>query len=472
MESFIFNSVRRFKILPSFFVFLFLSASGFAQDLPQILQVFEKNPETIEDVEELIKHHWHEKALRSLNQFPIDDEKVLLLKGKALIGLHRYDEALVVLDHLLQKPPSRKIEKEGLFQKGKALSRQQRYSEAIQVFRQTIEKERRSRKQTRLMWMTFKTALEAKHYKTGISLLEDLRSPQVHWWRGWCHYRLGDDGKALTEWKKISKNSGFYPRAVFWEALIAEKREDKKGAEHNFQLLVQKYPFHYYGYLSLFQLYPEGTKAETVMTETWKAKRNGLDGEFFPEKLPPQDLQTVFKIAEQNHLDPYLVLALIKQESHFRGDAVSGSGAIGLMQIMPRTALRLSQNGNARRFRFEKLLDAKTNISLGTLYLKQLHHLFADNVPYVLAAYNAGEEATSRWLKVLPEETLLHFVEEIPYAQTQEYTQKVLSNYWTYYWLKNQEIPKRMPVTSFKRETPSPTVSCVPTERNDPSCPQ
>ncbi|MBI4124890.1 MAG: lytic transglycosylase domain-containing protein, partial [Deltaproteobacteria bacterium] len=151
--------------------------------------------------------------------------------------------------------------------------------------------------------------------------------------------------------------------------------------------------------------------------------------------------QVIWPEAKRNRLDPYFVLALIKQESSFKERAVSRSGAMGLMQIIPQTALRLAAATRQKDFAWEKMFAPGRNVKLGTFYLKSLSQLFDGQLPLMIAAYNAGEEAVSRWQVLRKKDSLLFFIEEIPYDQTQNYVQKVLANHWIYFWLYKGKLP-------------------------------
>lgn len=108
-------------------------------------------------------------------------------------------------------------------------------------------------------------------------------------------------------------------------------------------------------------------------------------------------------------VDPVLAKAVIQVESNFNPDVVSHKGARGLMQLMP---------GTARRFGVEKVHDPEENIRGGVEYLSILQKMFKGNLQLVLAAYNAGEGAVSRY-RGIP-----------PYQETQTYVVRALSVYY------------------------------------------
>lgn len=110
----------------------------------------------------------------------------------------------------------------------------------------------------------------------------------------------------------------------------------------------------------------------------------------------------------RQQLNPRLVSALIYVESHYRSDAVSPKGAIGLMQVMPATARRYGvKTANY-------LFDPVINLDVGTRYLRDLHQMYGQRVDLILAAYNAGEGAVARYGHAVP-----------PYPETRAYVAKI-----------------------------------------------
>ncbi|MCO5396857.1 lytic transglycosylase domain-containing protein [Ralstonia soli] len=122
-------------------------------------------------------------------------------------------------------------------------------------------------------------------------------------------------------------------------------------------------------------------------------------------------LPVVEQAAEDNRLDPALLLAVIHAESGFNPQALSPKGAIGLMQLMPTTASRYG-NGDLR--------DPRRNVQAGAAHLRYLLGRYGD-ISLALAAYNAGEGAVERHGMRIP-----------PYAETQDYVPRVLSLYRRY----------------------------------------
>ena len=130
-------------------------------------------------------------------------------------------------------------------------------------------------------------------------------------------------------------------------------------------------------------------------------------------------------------LDPYLVVALIREESAFGERVVSSSGAVGLMQLLPITAnhlVRVAGNSGDP----PKLDAPANNIALGTQYLAMMLEEFKGNWARALAAYNAGPNQVRRWIGRLGDRTDEEFIEEIPFTETKAYVKRVLGSYYHY----------------------------------------
>ena len=130
-------------------------------------------------------------------------------------------------------------------------------------------------------------------------------------------------------------------------------------------------------------------------------------------------------------IDPYLVLALIRQESIFDPDVQSRAGAIGLMQIMPFTGRTIAQ-AIGDPFSTDSLFRPATNIRYGAFYLKQLLEQFKGNLVLALASYNGGPIKAAEWYAKNKRKTFDLFIEDIGFTETRGYVKKVLANYWSY----------------------------------------
>src|ERR1700733_4660661 len=139
-------------------------------------------------------------------------------------------------------------------------------------------------------------------------------------------------------------------------------------------------------------------------------------------------------------LDPYLMAALIRQESEFNPNAVSRANARGLAQVMPATGRQLSRKLGMPRFRTAMLFTPDTNLKLSTYYLKQLSDELQGKWEATLASYNAGKSHVTTWLASGNYREPAEFVESIPFNETRAYVQSVLRNAEVYRKLYGQKV--------------------------------
>ena len=152
------------------------------------------------------------------------------------------------------------------------------------------------------------------------------------------------------------------------------------------------------------------------------------------ENLPPELLRIIFpidywplitKYSKLHSLDPYLVAALMAQESTFTAEIRSSANAHGLMQLIPSTGRAYAKKVGIRNFSTRMLTDPETNVRLGTQYFKDLLEEFG-GAHYALAGYNAGESRVREWLRERPPLPADEFTDDIPFAETQTYVKRIL----------------------------------------------
>lgn len=133
-------------------------------------------------------------------------------------------------------------------------------------------------------------------------------------------------------------------------------------------------------------------------------------------------------------VDAYLFYGVVRQESLFRPDAVSPSGAVGLAQLMPGTARRIARANQQPAPSTTDLFDPALNLRLGAAHLRELIDRFDGQSLVALAAYNAGPLPVDRWLPEEPMDADI-WVENIPYNETRDYVQRVLWHSVVFGWL-------------------------------------
>ena len=164
-------------------------------------------------------------------------------------------------------------------------------------------------------------------------------------------------------------------------------------------------------------------------------------------RFPVKHKQQVTKAAKDKEIDPPWIYAMMRQESAFMRDAHSSAGALGLMQLMPRTANSVARKLKMRNPSKQDLFNPEKNIRLGTTYLEQVYQQLDKNPVLAIAAYNAGPHRVKRWL---PESNMPAdiWIELVPYRETRNYVKSVLAYkviYANKLGIENFRMKQRMP---------------------------
>lgn len=176
-------------------------------------------------------------------------------------------------------------------------------------------------------------------------------------------------------------------------------------------------------------------KKQTALALHLARQTRDEDGRFFDTALYPVGL---WEPENGYQVDKALVYALIRQESRFNPRAVSGTGATGLMQILPTTA-RFMNDGND-----VELTSPEENITVGQRYVRHLLNDGAVNNDLfnLMVAYNAGPGNLAKWKRELKEiDDPLLFIESIPSSETRAFVERVMVNYWVYRLRMGQDTP-------------------------------
>ncbi|MGB5416103.1 MAG: lytic transglycosylase domain-containing protein, partial [Polyangiales bacterium] len=166
----------------------------------------------------------------------------------------------------------------------------------------------------------------------------------------------------------------------------------------------------------------------------------GFAGPDFIETLPRAYEWLVVPAAKRYGLDPNLLLAVMRVESAYQKHIVSYAGAVGLMQIMPRTGQLIAHTLGYDDFTPADLLDPDLNLEFAAWYLTSLIQRFDGHLPLAIAAYNGGPHNVRRWIQEGAAEAPLDvLLERIPFTQTHRYVRKVLVHYEAY--RQQRELP-------------------------------
>ena len=159
--------------------------------------------------------------------------------------------------------------------------------------------------------------------------------------------------------------------------------------------------------------------------------RTGLKGEsrlYWEFAYPRAWDNAVQQASRSTSVPEELIWGIMRAESHFRFDAQSPVGALGLMQVMPFTARKVADLMNLKSFDTRSLLVPETNIRLGSRYLQRLVEKFSGKVPLVAAGYNAGPHRVNAWVRNFGTLDMDEFIEHIPYVETRNYVKRVVRN--------------------------------------------
>jgi soluble lytic murein transglycosylase len=160
---------------------------------------------------------------------------------------------------------------------------------------------------------------------------------------------------------------------------------------------------------------------------------------------------------------PDWILAIIRQESLFRKDAVSRADARGLMQMQPATALAVAKRWHFAAPSRDALFDPAVAVPLGAAYVRELLDRYGNQLDLSLAAYNAGPVSVARWLPPTQPVDADVWIENIPYAETRGYVQHIFEHIVAFAAVRNAEPPRlsslMSPVSS--NLAPAPATSSI-----------
>ena len=190
--------------------------------------------------------------------------------------------------------------------------------------------------------------------------------------------------------------------------------------------------------------FASGKYRESMLFAEGKLNEAIINGK--AKKLPPLHWKLayprafysqVLKYSREYNLDPYLVLAVIREESRFNPKVVSWAKAHGLMQIIPSTGRGIARLLGIKPYYTTRLFEPEINIRMGCYYLSNLLKRFQGNTYLALAAYNGGPRKVRGWLNIWwraygDHVDIDEFIEGMPYQETTRYVQKVMASYMVY----------------------------------------
>lgn len=260
------------------------------------------------------------------------------------------------------------------------------------------------------------------------------------WNEGWHAWRNDDPGAALRYWSEIgiSADLTVRPSRIFYWKIRAMERLGMYAEAEALKIdLAKKYPFDFYTFL----FFNDG--GAEISNQVCRIKTESL---FYPRLWRKE----VSDAAKRTGISEVMIWSVMKQESKFRKNAVSRSGALGLMQLMPSTA---KDEMTALDILYSEITDPEKNILLGASCFARLARKFKEDLPRVIAAYNAGMVPVIRW-NTLSAGDWVEWIEEIPYSETREFVRAVLQNREVYNMISGENHD--LPISFLISERPMP----------------
>ena len=163
-------------------------------------------------------------------------------------------------------------------------------------------------------------------------------------------------------------------------------------------------------------------------------------------RFPTINRDAFTSAARHEKVDTTWLYAIARQESAFLSSARSPAGALGLMQVMPATARLTARQARIPYRDSSELLDPTRNVRIGSSYMRMMLDRFDQNRILAAAAYNAGPGRIRQWLQRHPDDIESdRFVETIPFRETRQYVQNVLSFAVIYAYLDQRQAPLLQP---------------------------
>jgi len=361
----------------------------------------EQRPEVERSLAYALLRDKHPESLIFLTQIEPapDDEALREARIRAALDAHNWSTALVWLNAL---PEEQRTSEGWMYWRARTLEELGRTEEAKQIFRK-VARER--------SYYGFLAAdrMGLSYHLANIPLQVDTAMQQKMLARG-----------AIARAKELHTLGRLIEARREWEFVTRDMNQDELQVAAK---LAESWGWHDRAIFSL------------ARTGYW----DDLDLRF-----PLKYKRHIEKQASSNKLETAWVFAVVRQESAFIRDARSGAGALGLMQLMPRTARQVSKRltGRSLRSLSSLLLKPELNIQLGSAYLRHVFDRLDQHQVLATAAYNAGPHRVTKWLpeKDMPADL---WVETVPFKETRLYLQRVLS-YTVIYEQQLGHKPKRL----------------------------
>jgi soluble lytic murein transglycosylase len=296
---------------------------------------------------------------------------------------------------------------------------------------------------------------------------------QAAYWAARAAKADGDTPEAKGWLSKASKfPTTFYGQVAMWEANSAARftvpeetvptAEDKAHFKRRelVQLVIALADAHQSDKAGRFIMYLEEnapTDGEAVLAVHLGREINRIDFAVRASKkallknvITLRNGWPLISTVTTQDVEKALVLGLMRQESEFYADAVSGSGAVGLMQLLPGTAKEIARKSHFS-YSYDRLFDPGYNMRVGSIYMGKMVNHFDGSYVLSIASYNAGPGRVRQWEDSIGQpghdvHSALDWIEKIPTAETRNYVEHVLENVQVYRLLLAGGKPQKLTI--------------------------
>lgn len=231
------------------------------------------------------------------------------------------------------------------------------------------------------------------------------------------------------------------PEVLYLKAYSLE-RAGRKDEAFTAYLAIPDGIDSYYGGLATARLLTiSDASRRTLVNE--RVRRTETEIAAASELYPVPFREAILRTSQARKLDPRLILAIMRQESHFNPRAKSPASARGLLQLTIDAATKYSTRAGLRNLQELELYRPETNIMVGGEYIAELTRLFPNLPEAVAASYNGGEDNVARWVRRARQTDAGVFTAEVGFSETKDYVFKVMSNYRAYRQLYNVNLIKQ-----------------------------
>ena len=403
---------------------------------------------------------------RLLKKYPTSSYTVSArrLKGKELILQGNLQSAITEFKRFLQKHPKNSLTSDVLWNAGWCAYQLGQYPAAQQYLNRLLRSYTKSYHREEARYWAGRTAEQLKQYTTAVKyyhmVVRDGRNSYFGSLSRKALLRLKNAHPKLKisletaelkplDWQETVQFSTQLGKLHLQKSTILEELGLSALAAREMAAAVSNDARNQTQYLELARLYARSGQYHELVRlmqgRFWHWILQGdetLPQEFWQLAYPLSFPQLVKQFTTRNGIDPALVLSLMFAESAFDPKAFSPAGAIGLMQLMPATGVRLAQKEGIAVLSGQEYFQPQINIALGTRYLRDLSELFDHHLPPVVASYNAGEHRVINWWKAEQhQQDVARFISNIPYKETWRYVQKVLWYHREYHRIYGKKEP-------------------------------